>query len=321
MLFFLYGEDAFRSKQKLNELKRGFLEKNPMSVVDIFDFSEKSVSPQNILESFSSGGLFSTKKLVIIESLLKEMPADSQKTITEKIKKDGTIKEDPDLVIIFRENGLPKKNLSLFKCLELNSRKQEFPLLDQKGLEKWVLSFLSNSYPKLSFTPKPLSMFVSYVGNDLFLLKNELEKIATYKMEGELTEEDVDLLVNSQIRSTIFNATEALLNRDKKLASKLLHEQIEKGEDLFYILAMCAYQIRTLLRIAHSIENGNLIAANIAKETGLHPYVVQKSLPQARLAGTEKLKKIFSKIKTIDLEAKTGKRDLRLSLDTFIAQI
>lgn len=321
MLFLLYGEDNFRSKEKLFQLRKAFSEKNPSSEIIHFDFSEKQQNHSGFLESFSTNGLFSQKKMLVAMNFMKNVPAEQQRGALEKLKGVESAETGNDLAIIFWEEGNPKKNLSLWKYLSLKSKKQQFDLLDPRGLERWAADYLKNNYPEIVFENRALSLFVSNIGSDLHLLKNELEKLANFKNSGEISEADVDMMVKSHMQSNIFRATEALLAGNKKNALKLFHGQIESGVDPFYVLAMYTHQIRVFLKISSCLESQNVIASNISRETGLHPFVVQKSLPQARKTGQIKLKILFSALQKIDLDSKTGRVDVRLALDKFIAEI
>lgn len=319
MLFFLHGEDVFRSKEKLNELKERFIKNNSSSGLFIFDFSDKSITESSFLESFKSSGLFSTKKLVIAMDFLKSVPLENQKNLLETLKDRPEIEKDSDLTLVFQEQGKPKKTTSFYKYLAKKAKQQEFFSLDARGTEKWANEYITAHFPDIRFESKALSMLTFYVGNDLFLLKNELGKICTFKTKGSVSGEDVDLLVKSHFESTVFQTIEALLGQDKKMTLKLLHQQLQKGEDPFYLLSMYAYQIRTLLKISAAFENGNTQPQYIAKETGLHPFVVQKAMSQIRKHSLEYLKKIHKQLEIIDIAAKTGKDSIPSALDKFIA--
>ncbi len=134
-------------------------------------------------------------------------------------------------------------------------------------------------------------------------------------------EEDVALLVRSKVDSTMFETIEAVSSGNKSRALTLLHEQIAKGEDIFYILSMYTYQIRTLLKIGDFYWQGMTSAPQIAQAAKLHPYVVQKSLSQVRNLSEEKIKQMLRDLAQIDQEAKTGKIDPVLALDKFIVAL
>ena len=321
MLLFLYGEDLFRSKEKLKELQRKFIEKNPNANLIIFDFAEKNTNQREFIESLKSDGLFSQKKLIVALNFLKEVPAEKQKELLKIFKKNEHLPANEDMVIIFHESPEPKKNLSFFKYLFAYSKKQSFPLLQGYALSKWAEEYIKNISPTISFAKNSLNLLTSSVGNDLYSLKNELDKLINYKNTGEITEDDVKKMVRAGIQSSVFEAIESLLSGNKKRSLELLHEQLQKGEDPFYLLSMYAYQMRTLMKISAAYNNGNMMPQMIARQTKLHPFVVQKSLAQVRNISLEKLKSIFSELTKIDRKTKTGQAQLIQLLDQLIAKI
>jgi DNA polymerase-3 subunit delta len=119
----------------------------------------------------------------------------------------------------------------------------------------------------------------------------------------------------------MFETIEALTSGNKSQALKLFHEQLEKGEDPYYVLSMYVYQIRTLLKIGDFYWQGMASAPQIAQASGLHPFVVQKSLYQVRNLSEEKIKKMFRDLANIDADAKIGKIDPVLALDSFIVSL
>ncbi len=320
MLIFLFGEDLFRSEEKLSELKQLFQQKNPNGNLIIIDFSQKEASTDQLEASWQNEGLFSQKKLIISLDFLQNVSSEKQKEVLEKLKK-AALDKNPDSTLIFHENSNPRKNLSFYKFLDKNAKKQQFDLLKNFELEKWIQNYLQKNKIQTAFDPKTVSLLASTVGNDLFLLKNELEKLITFKPEGTLTETDLEKMVKAQIQSNIFQTIEALLSQNKKLALDLFHQQIEKGEDVFYVFSMYIYQIRNLLKIADAWQNGNPDPRAIAVQTKLHPFVVQKSLSQIRQTSLEKLKKIYQDLEKIDQQVKTGQTDLVLALDRFIVGV
>ena len=100
-----------------------------------------------------------------------------------------------------------------------------------------------------------------------------------------------------------------------------LHNQLDKGDDPFYILSMYIYQFRNLLKIGDFYFSGINNNFEIAKLTKLHPFVVQKGMSQLRNFNLQKLKDIYRILEKIDIEAKSGKRDIKLGLEMLISQI
>ena len=87
MLIFLFGEDLFRSEEKLSELKQLFQQKNPNGNLIIIDFSQKEASTDQLEASWQNEGLFSQKKLIISLDFLQNVSSEKQKEVLEKLKK------------------------------------------------------------------------------------------------------------------------------------------------------------------------------------------------------------------------------------------
>lgn len=321
MIIFLYGEDTFRSREKLNEIKNKFLEKNSSgSGLSLFDFSEKK---DNLDWPVLTGSrvLFSNKRLIIIKSFLLNSSLEIQKETLEFLQAESKIIEDKDLVVVFWEEGLLKGNNSLFKFLKSSSKNQEFKALEGKKLADWIVSRIKAVNSNLNISVLAIDKLIAYVGNDLFQMDNEIAKLVNFKGDKAIEEKDINLLVNAKVDSNIFETLDAASAGNKKKALKLLQEQLEKGDDAFYILSMYVYQFRNLLKIGKYFWQGLNNQYEIAKLTKLHPFVVQKGISQLRNYNFEKLKEIYKKLEDIDISAKTGKIDIGLALDKFVASL
>jgi len=320
MIIFLYGKDTFRSHERLSEIKNKFFKKSGLgSNLSVLDFEEKT---DNQLEGVTgTGGLFSSKQLIIVKNLSSSGSADKQKSVLDFLKSRKDLEESQDLVIVFWENEIPKKG-DLFKFLEKNSKKQNFEKLSGTKLSSWIVKKVQEINPAVSFSHRALEQLISCLGDDLHQINSELEKLASFKESGIITKEDIDILVTSGASTTIFETIEAASSGNKKRALRLFHKQLENKEDPFYILSMYVYQFRNLLKIGELCWQGMTSKYQLASETKIHPFVVQKTLPQLRNFTLLRLKNIYGKIQKLDEEAKTGKlHDIRLGLDKLIAEM
>jgi len=321
MYIFLYGADTFRSLEKLSAIKNKYLETSSSGTdLSVLDYDDNPTS-KKLPDLLSAQGLFSSKRLVIVKNSMLSGSAEKQKDILDFLKSNSALEKDNDSVVVFFENGSPKKNGALFKFIVAHSKKQEFVPYNGAHLSNWALAYAKKISTEISFSRNALNLLLASAGNDLYILSNEITKLINYKNDGIITEDDVALLVKSKVDSTMFETIEALCNGNKNRALALLHEQIAKGEDTFYILSMYTYQIRTLLKIGDFYWQGMTSAPEIAKASKLHPYVVQKTLSQVRNISEEKAKQMLRDLAEIDLSAKTGKIDPILALDSFIISL
>jgi DNA polymerase-3 subunit delta len=321
MYIFLYGNDTFLSLEKLRELKSKYLEKNGSGTdLSILDYGE-GCAIESVATAISAQGLFSNKRLLIIKNAMIKGSLVSQKELLTLLKGNTYLEKDPDTLIIFYESGSPKKNSALYKFLFKSTKKQEFLPLEGIKLSNWANEYVKTLSTEVFFSKSSLAILLASTGNDLGVLSNEIHKLVNYKNIGEVNDADVLLLVKSKVDSTMFETIEALTIGNKSRALLLLHEQLAKGEDIFYILSMYTYQIRTLLKIGDFYWQGITTSPQIAQASGIHPYVVQKSLFQIKNLSEEKTKKMLRDLAEIDFNAKTGKVDPILALDTFIVSL
>ncbi len=151
-------------------------------------------------------------------------------------------------------------------------------------------------------------------------MSNELDKLVTYN--PQVTTENINLLVKSQVESDVFKMIDAIGSKDIKSALKEYQNLYENRKNDLYILTMVVYQFRNLLIIKDELERSpkNPNQWEIAKKTGMHPYVVGKSISQSKKFTLTELKNSFEKLLDFDLAIKTGKIESRTALNLLIAK-
>lgn len=323
MIIFLYGEDDFRSRRKLLEIKDKYLASDKSgSGLSLFDFEDKAKT-DDALSVFSMPNLLAPKRLVIVKNLIVSGSLDEQKKMADYLKNDKDIFEDKDLVAVFWEKENPKKNNSLFRILVAKEKvkKQEFIKLSGIKINQWILSRMKEIDEKATISKTALQKMAASCGNDSSILDGEIQKLINYAGNKMITDADVELLTRSKIESNIFSAIDALGTGDKKQAMKLLHDNIEKGEDPFYVFSMIVYQFRNMIRIADLKNRGIASEYEMSRLTKMHPFVIRKTLSQTRTFTYERLKKIYNKLSRFDTAVKTGKMEMNLALDRFVAEL
>ena len=310
MLILLYGEDGFRLRQKLNEIVKEYQTKH-QSGLNLVRFKENGFDFDKIKQNVQSISMFDEKKLIILENVLKN------KSVSEdlfKYIKKSKLKDDPDVImVIFQED----KSVGIAFKREA-SMSEEFKPLEGIELINWLKKQADKN--KINISQIALRKLIAYVGNDLWQLNNELNKLGSYKTGQEINEQDIDVLVNAKLDTNIFKTLDALAKRDKKTAFKLLHEHLEQGENEIYLLSMFVYQVRTLIKLKDLIERG-VQYYELAKKSKLHPFVVKKSSEQLRNFSLDQLKRIYQYLFEIELGIKKGRLDGQTALDLLIAEI
>jgi DNA polymerase-3 subunit delta len=99
-----------------------------------------------------------------------------------------------------------------------------------------------------------------------------------------------------------------------------LYQHLEEGENEIYLITMFIRQFRNLLLVKSLAEKG-VLNYELAKKTGLHPFVAKKTSDQARNFSAEGLKKIYTKLLDMDISIKTGKITAKMALDMLVMSV
>ncbi len=337
MIIFLYGQDNFRSRSKLNELKDKYLREIDKSGGGLDAVNGAKADFFAIADAIGSSSLLSKKRLVAIEDIF----MNKDDLIFAKLAEHLENKKQCDNIIIFWESAIKMKKIkniavpmisdSSGKDVPLNKKKSEFfkflsarkycfcfNQLNNAELAEWLKKRAISREGKIS--AKAADMLVGIVGNDGWQISNELDKLLSYKTGGCVEAEDVKNLASGNFSANIFALTDAISVKNKPLAIDLLDAQAEAGLSGGHLFSMFVRQFKILLQAKQALESG-LSQRQIALKFKLHAFVAQKASQQARNFTLPVLKNILSKLAEIDFKVKTGQADYITELNILIAKI
>ncbi len=306
MLIFLYGENTYDSQKKLSKLKERFLEKDE-SGVNLIELDGDNLDIVSLKRELETVSFLGDKRLVIIKNLL----ANKDKQLFDKIIPE--LENIPEgIILVFYEAGLPDQRLKISKKLKNEAQAQEFKLPENFKLNAWIQNEVISREGDID--QAAINKLAVFVGNDLWQLSNEIDKLIAYCSDEKIKVEDVELLVKAKIDDNVFELTDAFGRRDKSRVLKILHDFSGLGFSPEYLLGMIALQLRNLIQVKDLSDRG-VSQPEVQKQTGLHPYVVKKTLEQSRLFDLDRLKIIYRKLAELDERIKRGKIKPEVALD------
>jgi len=318
MILFLFGENVFLANRKLQEIIEKYRQKYKSGLNFLkIEASEEGIEElKKVAETIS---MFGEKKLIIFEN-----PFSLSKTLQEELKNylsKSPILTSKEVFLVFFHKGDVSKKTSLFNFLLKKSyRKQKFeklsPIKIFHFIQKEALRFGSR------IDKEATQKLIFFYGDDLWQISNEVQKLATYKKNKLITSQDVDSLCVAEINPNIFETIEAISKKEKRKALKLFADHLKKGENELRILAMIVFQFRTMIKLKSLIEKHSTRSVlKLQKLSGLHPFVIKKTLPLLSQFSLEDLKKLYQKLLALDFKIKTGKIDPKLALQMFILSL
>jgi len=315
MIIFLYGLDAYRSRQKLNEIIEHY-KKIHKSGLNLKYFVEPEMDFQTFLDEMKQTSMFKEKKLAVLINVF--LNSEFKKRFLEEVRSPTKIWWGTENIVLLYETGQIIETDPLFLFLKKSARLQEFKLLEGQKLKNWVKKEFDNYGIEIS--KEALEKLINFVGNDLWQMSNEIKKLVSYKLKPKdigISGKDIELLIKPKIETDIFQTIDAIAEKNKKRAFKFIKAHLEKGDSPFYLFSMINFQFRNLLIIKDLMEK-NLSPYSL---NHLHPYVIKKSISLLEKFSFSELKKIYQKIFQLDLDVKTGKIEPEMALDLLITEL
>jgi DNA polymerase-3 subunit delta len=317
MIIFLYGPDSFRTKEKVKFLKNRFVREVDKSGLNLVELSADKISINDLNKAIATQSFLSNKRMVIIKNVLSQKK-NFQTELLELLKK-GDYRESKDgNILIFIDEEIDKR-MALFKYLSGSKYKEEFEILSGRELENWIVNMVTTRGGTIN--PTNASLLASKSDGNLWALANEIDKLIASVQGAEIGQANIEESYLFKLDENIFALTDAIGGKNKVQSLKLMTEQLENGIDPIYLLTMITRQFRIIIQLKGIMEKGEKINYNmVAKELGLHPFVVQKTWSMAEKYTMDELKKIYEKLFIVDWKLKSG-GDGRIELQMLLLGI
>ena len=221
---------------------------------------KKNLSADSQKLLFESRNLDEVSLLEIVEDA-KTLPMFHEKKLIVAKGYDGLGKDDLDLL---NEYAASPASVSVLVLLSQGSRKNR--VKPAKSIKLVDLDSGSNFDREIKRLAERLGMVLApgtagfiktMLGEDMNLIKNELEKISLYR-EGEkaIGEKDLRGLMEKRSTENVFSLSTALSNKDLRGSLRILRELEKNREDPLSILYMIAWRFRQIFKVSQYLREG-----------------------------------------------------------------
>jgi DNA polymerase-3 subunit delta len=271
----------------------------------------ESADAGDIVAACNTMPFASDLRLVIVRSV-ERLSKDSHEVLVAYI-------EDPSPTTVLALAGAKlAKNTRLYKAVERlggvvdrKLDKREFPAVVQRMFEERGKRITADAAEGL----------VSAVGYDLRRLSAEADKAVAFVGErGEVTREDVADVTATTARTSVWDFTEALGDRDCRRALAKTSDLIAEGESVHGLHAMALRTVRDLIAVRSLLDRGLSGSTELAKELGRPEWQVRRVLRQARGFTGGELVALIQAAAEGESHMKTS-RDARLVFERWIVRV
>ena len=306
-IYLLYGEEAFLKNSYKNRLKEAIIGDDTMN----FDrFEGKGLDVDELIRLADTMPFFAERRLILVE--------DSG---FFKSASDALVQYLPSMpdttILLFVETEVDKRN-RLYKKVKDMGYAAELNRQDSAQLARWAGGILTREQKKI--TKHTMELFLSMAGDDMENIRMELEKLISYTLGREvITDEDVLAVCTVQVTNRIFEMVSAIVNRQPRKAMDLYEDLLTLKEPPMRILFLIARQFNQLLQVKELMAKG-MDKGTIASKLKMQPFVVGKTMPQARQFGREQILSYVEFCVETEEAVKSGRLQDRLAVELLITR-
>jgi len=321
MVIFIFGENSYSSKERLDILKKEFINRyGEINLITINDQNLDSIT--NVVSHIEAVPFLADKRMMVFQSILSSKK-DSKMT---KLKENliSAIENIPEstILVFYESEASFDKRQSLYKKLKKIAKVEEFKKLNDVKLKDFILNKFKRESCQID--SKELNLLTDLSRDkDTWTIYHELEQLTLYLKSDKrekVTEEDIKEVISVSFQVKIFDLIDFIGKKKQKEALEGMNNLLLSGGNEFYILSMIVYQFRNLI-LVKSLTYKNRTREEIIQELKLHPFVASKALSQVANYSFDELKEIYQKILFIERDIKMGEKDSKLALTTFIAEV
>lgn len=318
-LYLFYGPEEYLKKYYSGLIEKNVIEEDlrAMNMVVL----EGRVEVKKVIDNCDTMPLFSERKLVIVKNsgLFKSgKKAEGEKSKGKAPNDDfiSFLQNVPShTCLIFLEEEIDKR-LKTVDAIKKNGLIVEFSYQKPAELVKWVIKALKSFNKDIGSDAASELVNNSEPGMNEIL--NEINKLVLYSGDRErISLQDVRKVCTRSIKSRIFDLTDAVAEKNRTRAFKILEDMVVLKEPMQRILFMITRQLRHVLEMKLLINDGATVN-EAASKLGVTPYIAGKISKQSREFDMETLEKSLEESLELDLAVKTGKISDRLAVEMLI---
>lgn len=309
-LYLCYGKEDYMKKQYVNNIKKQIID--PANEIMNFEILEgKGVTVDQIIDFAETMPFMSERRLMIIKDsgLFKSGKKDESTKLATYIEKLPST-----VCIIFMESEIDKR-LSLYKKVNKLHEAAEFKVPSDRELAAWTKIELRRY--KVLMSSQVIEYFVRVVPPGMESIINEIQKLASYKSDGDVTIEEIDQVCTHSLDVRIFELVKMLGNKDTKVVLDIYSNLLEMKEPPIKILAMMARQFRMILQVKYMRQTGHG-NQSIVSRTGFRSFMVTECVRQSGNFTFAQLEAAIKECLEADVNIKTGMMKPELAVELIL---
>ena len=308
-LYHFTGEEEFLKREAVEKLI-GLLIEPTLKSFNLDFIQARESKAEEIINLCATLPFGSRKRMVVVYDIQKLHPKHK-----EELSKYLPHIPESSCLILF--SNKVDKRLKFYQDIKQTATEIEFSSLKDDEVSDWIGERVEKYRKKME--PKGVALLLEAVGNNLFELSNELEKLAIYVQEQELIDlEDIENVVGYTKTANIFQLNQAIGEKKLNQALKILKDlSLSRGKETSIIFMLGDHFLK-LYQIKASAEKNMY---NLAHLLRIYYGSVQEYQNQAKNFSLEQLEKGLSLIYQAESDLKSGKMPQKFIVELLIYEL
>jgi len=285
--------------------------------VDDFNVVTYDIEESSIMEALSDAQtipFMSTKKAVVIRNVnFEELEEATEYQLTTYLNNPPNFCE---LLIV--PNQKLNGKLKIVKLLKEKSKVYELGSLETEQLEHAVIRFLEKRDIKIE--KRALVELLRRTGEDTQRVMNEISKFENYYSGGGSVKlKDVKELVTKNIEDSVYNLTNAIIDKKKNAAMEIYYDLLQT-EDPLRMLNLIINKFRELNYAKNLISKGYK-KEEIQKFFNATPGRTYYIMKNAKNIKVDYIENQLEKLSKLDYDIKSGLIDKTIGVELYLLSI
>lgn len=321
MLHILFGHDTYTRQEALEEIKAS-LGGDETLLANTTHLAGEQLAAADLATACQTAPFLAPARLVIVSGLLTRFEprrgAASRDSAPWQPFRDTARTLPPYTTLVLMDGPLTAGHNPLLEALSAHATVAHFPPLRGAALGSWLRKRVAQLEGGIS--PRAVRLLMELVGDNLWIMSNELEKLLAYAGDRVVEEEDVKALVSAAREANIFAMIDSILQGRSRQALTTLHRLLDEGDPPPHLLAMITRQLR-LLVMAWELKGQGLSQDEMRQKLGIAPYALRQIVELLPYYSMERLKAAYARLLETDLAIKSGRLRPELALDLLVAEL
>ncbi len=304
-IILIYGDEPFLINKKVDEI----INKNNVVIYDM-----ELSSMDKVKEEVISFSMFSETKDVLCNNCSFLTSSSDNKEYLETLI--DILKKDIDNRLILIVNGKIDERKKAVKELIRIGTIFVYNKLKDYEITKYIGEQFKKKGYKIDIST--INYFQNYVGNNLYIINNEMEKMDLYKEDKTITMEDINEISSKAIEDNIFELIDAVVNKNIDKALKIYDDLILMNEEEIKLISILADQFRLIFQTKTLYDSG-YSELDVIKQLDIHPYRIK--LASSSHISIEEAKRFLIKLYELDVSIKTGKKEKKSAFKMFLLEL